>query len=456
MAKKKQNLSPEELLAQALVPESEWPYKVPENWVWVRLGAISKIVTGGTPSKNNSCFYGGTFPFIKPSDLDQGRSVITATEYLSDEGKAKSRVIPQGATSVCCIGTIGKAGYLEVEATTNQQINSLIPMCNNLFTYYYCNTTDFTQLLQEVASATTISIINKSKMSILPFPLPPLAEQQRIVDRIESLFAKLDQSKELIQSALDSFENRKAAILHKAFSGELTKKWREENGIGLDSWEEKKISEVCKINPPKVDVNSLDNNLSVSFIPMSAVSDVYGIVELETQRLLGAVRRGYTNFCEGDIIFAKITPCMENGKIAIIGTLHNGVGYGSTEFHVFRCQSKLYNRYLYHILRSNSFREKASAVMTGAVGQQRVPRSFIENYSVCIPSLEEQYKIVSIIDNILDCEYHAYDLLSLLDQIDLMKKSILARAFRGELSTNDKTEEYAMTLLKEIIETIDT
>jgi len=71
------------------------------------------------------------------------------------------------------------------------------------------------------------------------FPLPPLAEQQRIVDCIESLFEKLDQAKGLIQEALDSFESRKAAILHKAFTGELTKKWREENGVGMDSWGEK-------------------------------------------------------------------------------------------------------------------------------------------------------------------------------------------------------------------------
>src|SRR5690554_1578158 len=96
--KKKEELTIEEKMEQALVPENEWPYQIPENWVWVRLGAISDIVTGGTPSKNNEEYYGGKFPFIKPADLDQGRYLINASEYLSEKGREVSRIIPSNST----------------------------------------------------------------------------------------------------------------------------------------------------------------------------------------------------------------------------------------------------------------------------------------------------------------------------------------------------------------------
>ena len=221
MPKKKTALTIEERLQQALVPAEEQPYEVPENWVWVRLGAIAEIVTGGTPSKKHPEYYGGNFPFYKPSDLDQGRLTYDASEYLSEEGKKVSRIIPKNSTAVCCIGSIGKCGYLMCEGTTNQQIYSAIPKINSLCLYYYLCTENFVQNLLSMASATTIAIVNKSKMESCAFPLPPLSEQQRIVERIEELFAKLDEAKERLQEVADSFAVRKAAILHKAFTGEL-------------------------------------------------------------------------------------------------------------------------------------------------------------------------------------------------------------------------------------------
>ena len=240
MPKKKTALTIEERLQQALVPAEEQPYEVPENWVWVRLGAIAEIVTGGTPSKKHPEYYGGNFPFYKPSDLDQGRLTYDASEYLSEEGKNVSRIIPKNSTAVCCIGSIGKCGYLMCEGTTNQQINSAIPKINSLCLYYYLCTENFVQDLLSMASATTIAIVNKSKMESCAFPLPPLSEQQRIVERIEELLAKLDEAKERLQEVADSFAVRKAAILHNAFTGELTKQWRRENGVSYESWEEKK------------------------------------------------------------------------------------------------------------------------------------------------------------------------------------------------------------------------
>lgn len=269
--KKEAALTPEERLQAALVPDWEWPYKLPENWCWTTIKNVATVVTGGTPAKNNPAYYGGKFPFFKPADLDVGRHVSEASEYLSDLGKSVSRVIPAQSTAVCCIGSIGKCGFLEVEGTTNQQINSAIPYFNALYQYFYMNTEFFLNQLRGSASATTIAIVNKTKMESCYYPLAPLAEQQRIVDRIESLFAKLDEAKEKAQAVVDSFETRKAAILHKAFTGELTAKWREEHGVGMDSWEVRTLDSVCSsifdgdhMPPPKAE----------SGIPFLVISNV--------------------------------------------------------------------------------------------------------------------------------------------------------------------------------------
>ena len=174
--------------------------KLPVGWTICRLKDISKIVTGSTPSKSNRGYYGGIFPFFKPADLDAGRHVYKATECLSDDGKKVSRVVPKGATAICCIGTIGKVGYLMYEGATNQQINCAIPskVVDSVFLFYLCASPLFNDKLNSESSAVTISIVNKSKIEAISVPLPPLAEQKRIVSKIEEIFAQL----EAIETAL--------------------------------------------------------------------------------------------------------------------------------------------------------------------------------------------------------------------------------------------------------------
>ena len=189
--------------ASPFVPEEEQPYPIPENWCWTTVDKVAMVITGGTPSKKNPEYYGDKFPFFKPTDLDAGRHVFTASEYLSERGKSIVRIIPSKSTAVCCIGSIGKSGYLEIEGTTNQQINSAIPKFNSLYLFYLMNTDVFINQLWSKSSATTISIVNKSKMESCYFPLAPLLEQHRIVSRIESLFSKLDEAKEKAQAVVD-------------------------------------------------------------------------------------------------------------------------------------------------------------------------------------------------------------------------------------------------------------
>lgn len=453
MAKKKQiELTIEEKLQNALVPKEEQPYKIPSNWCWTYIHNIAIVVTGKTPSKKNKEYYGGKFPFFKPADLDAGRNMQYATEYLSEKGKSISVIIPEKATGICCIGTIGKCGYFLVEGTTNQQINTVISKINPLYSYYFFNTNSFVRELISKASATTIAIVNKSKLESCLFPVAPLNEQQRIVNIIESLFTKLDRAKELIENTLAQFEQNKMAILHKAFTGELTVKWRKENNIDLSSWENGILMDFCKINPKKINTKEFDDDMIVSFIPMPCVSDIWGKIVKKELRKLGEVKKGYTNFCEGDVLFAKITPCMENGKSAIVDKLENDIGFGSTEFYVLRCdENKLNNKYLHYFVRQKTFRDEAKGEMTGAVGQQRVPKTFLENYKMKVPTIEEQQEIVNILDKLLAKYNKIKNLEQQLEKIELLKKAILAKAFRGELGTNNPDEESAENLLKEIL-----
>lgn len=447
MPKKKTALTIEERLQQALVPAEEQPYEVPENWVWVRLGAIAEIVTGGTPSKKHPEYYGGNFPFYKPSDLDQGRLTYDASEYLSEEGKKVSRIIPKNSTAVCCIGSIGKCGYLMCEGTTNQQINSAIPKINSLCMYYYLCTENFVQNLLSMASATTIAIVNKSKMESCAFPLPPLSEQQRIVERIEELFAKIDEAKEKLQEAADSFAVRKAAILHKAFTGELTKQWRLENGVSDESWEDVSLDSVCKsiydgdhMPPPK----------SETGIPFLVISNVNtGFISFEKCRFVP--EEYYDGLSEtrtpeiGDILYTIV------GSYGIPVMVDTDKKFCFQRHMALLKPKDIYNRFLWRQLQTQLFFEQATSIATGTA-QLTVPIKGLRKLIVKCPTLPEQHEIVRLIDDLLARERAAQQAAEqALASIDLMKKSILARAFRGELGTNKASEASALELLRQVL-----
>jgi len=436
MPKKKTALTIEERLQQALVPAEEQPYEVPENWVWVRL---LSTFTNKTDSKKKiqqkSYLNTGDYAVV-----DQGQNLIGGyTDDASLQYDGELPVVVFGDHTRC----VKYIDFKFVQGADGVKILLPVKSYDSKFFYYAIMNLN----IPNMGYRRHFPLFDK-----LSLPLPPLSEQQRIVERIEELFAKLDEAKERLQEVADSFAVRKAAILHKAFTGELTTQWRRENGVSDESWVEETIGDVCIVNPKKIDAKNLDDNLEVSFVPMAAVSDVFGEIVNHEVKNLQDVRTGFTNFFEGDVIFAKITPCMENGKSAIVGPLVNDIGYGSTEFYVLRCKEELYNKYLYHMVRNTTFRAEAKAVMTGAVGQQRVPKTFLQEYQLLLPSLPEQHEIVCLIDDLLARERSAQQAAEqALASIDLMKKSILARAFRGELGTNKASEASALELLKQVL-----
>lgn len=434
-------LTPEEKLQQALVPTAEQPYKVPANWCWTYVKYVSEVVTGGTPSKKHTEYYSGNFPFFKPADLDAERYVYDASEYLSEEGKKVSRIIPKYSTAVCCIGSIGKSGYLEVEGTTNQQINSAIPKFNSLYLYYFIKSEYFIEQLWRKASATTISIVNKSKMEDCVFPLPPLTEQQRIVERIESLFTKLDEAKEKLQNVLDDFETRKAAILHKAFTGELTVNWRKQHGISIDSWEEKALGKIVKNIKDKYEP-TLNNKKCVKYIGLEHIEKNNGIIGFGSSDDVKSLK---TIFELGDILYGKLRPYLNKHDIAKFS------GICSTDILVYRAEDFNTAKFINYFMNTEKFIFYTVSNSKG-INLPRISEKEVSGILVNVPTLSEQTEIVRIIDDLLAKEQQAKELAeNALAKIDLKKKSILARAFRGELGTNNPADEPAVELLKQVL-----
>lgn len=164
-------------------------------------------------------------------------------------------------------------------------------------------------------------------------------------------------------------------------------------------WQLRPLSEVCEIKPPKSEARErFAAGAMVSFAPMEDLGIGRKLLRPSQTRQLGAVIGSYTYFAEGDVLMAKITPCFENGKLGIATALKNGIGFGSSEFIVLRPSPVLDKDFLYYFLARPEFRTEGAARMGGAVGQQRVPKEFIESYRIPLPSLPEQHRIVALLD----------------------------------------------------------
>jgi type I restriction enzyme, S subunit len=193
------------------------------------------------------------------------------------------------------------------------------------------------------------------------------------------------------------------------------------------------LEEVCEINPR--DPGPARHTSLVSFVPMAAVSDTEGAILEHDARPFEEVAKGYTRFREQDVIFAKITPCMENGKIALATNLRSGFACGSTEFHVFRSRGKVVPKYLWYFLRQKDFRVEAEHHMSGAVGQRRVPSQFLKGVKLPLPSPAEQTNIVSKLDSLIGRSKTARaELIKVPRLVERYKQAVLAAAFRGDFT----------------------
>lgn len=392
----------------------EAPYELPEGWKWIPLLESFENKTSSNkklPTKDYSD--AGKYAII-----DQGQEFIGGysdkTDFVFD---GELPIIIFGDHTKC----IKYIDFPFIQGADGVKILKPISIVDSKYFYYALQNIHFPDL----GYRRHFPIFKDYQ-----FPLPPtLAEQQRIVNRIETMFAKLDEAKDKAQSVVDSFETRKAAILHKAFTGELTANWRKKNGVPDDSWEEKTIGELYVINP-KI---KADDDIAASFIPMEKIeANAVNRFSFEVKPW-GSIKKNHTQFQDGDVCFAKISPCFENGKAFIAEGLENGIGAGTTELIILR-NADVDTHFTFYLVTDLSFVHGGCATYSGTVGQQRINMDYVRNYKVSLPSLPEQQEIVLILDTVLEKESHAKEAAqTVLDQIALLKKSILARAFRGEL-----------------------
>lgn len=456
-AKKKAALTPEERLQAALVPDWEWPYKLPENWCWTRIGNyvdyVTDYVANGSFASlkvNVSIFKDENYALmVKTQDFANGfTKSLTYTDKHGYDFLSKS-TLHGGELILSNIGSVGKVfrvPYFDRPMTLAS--NSVMVKCYNSrdydWIYYFLLSPIGFEELKSITTGTAVPKFNKTDLKTIPLPVPPLAEQQRIVDRIESLFAKLDEAKEKAQAVVDSFETRKAAILHKAFTGELTKKWRKSENT---RWVYKKIKDCCKLGSGGTPSRKVPDFYKgdIPWIKTGEIewNDIYDTEEKITQSAIdNSSARCYK---PGVVLVAMYGMGVTRGKASILRVQ----AATNQAVCVLEPQSALlYNRYLLYYFMRNYWDIREKAV---GGNQLNLSLTIIKELNIEIPPIDEQMEIVQIIDNLFDKEQQTKEAAeAVLDQIDLMKKSILARAFRGELGTNDPSEESAVELLKQI------
>jgi len=191
----------------------------------------------------------------------------------------------------------------------------------------------------------------------------------------------------------------------------------------------KKLSDVTLINPRRPSIKRFDD-APTSFIPMDSVDAILGKTLQLRSEPFSKVKKGYTYFENGDVIFAKITPCMQNGKHAVLSGLIDGFGFGSTEFHVIRATDEIIPEWIHFYLRRKETLDEATRTFTGAVGQQRVPASFLENLKIPLPSVEKQRQIAERLKNQLaEVEKARRATRAQLNDISKLPNALIAQAF---------------------------
>lgn len=442
MAKAKKQEKPiEQRLEEALVLYEKTPYELPKNWCWVKLEDLTNITAGGTPARNNHRYWdNGQIPWVKISDLS-GKYVETTEERITQLGldNSSAKIFKKGTILYTIFATIGEVAILNIDAATNQAIAGITCKEPYNLDYMYYVLLVLKDLLVSKAKGVAQVNINQSILKETPIPLAPIEEQKRIVEIIDKQFAKLDEARDLIQKSLDSFADRKSAILHKAFTGELTKQWRENNGRAF-SFKRKTFDEVAKIKSNLVEPSEY---LDMPHIAPDCIEKFTGkLIGYKTIREDGVFspkHRCYKN----QILYSKIRPNLSKLIIAEFDCLC------SADMYPIEANENV--KYLFYAMLSSEFLEQASNAGSRSVlpkiNQKELSRLFID-----IPNIDEQEEIVRILDSIFEKEDKSKELIDILDKIDEMKKSILARAFRGQLGTSNPTDEPATDLLRKILE----
>ena len=423
MAKKKQALSPEERLAAALVPEEEWPYALPDGWKWVYLSGILDVSKEKTEEFPPDTKYVG----LENIEKDTGRmQAVDAEGIRSTKNIFEAGNILYGKLRPY----LNKHGIAEFDGvcSTDILVFQTAPSVEKELLNRYFDLPQFISFAVSHSKGINLPRVSAKEILTARMPLPPLSEQRRLVARIESLFAKLDAAREKVQSVLDSHETRKAALLHAAFTGKLTAKWREENNKRA-CYAEEPLKNFVKTQYGYTEKSSFD----IAGPHYLRITDIQGeTVDWNNVPNCSIDETNYQKYSlhPNDIVVARTGAT--TGKSYMIGEDIDAV-FASYLIRVQITNIRLLPKFLYMFFQSQEYWSQIMELSAG-IAQPGVNARKIQSMMICVPSLPEQQEIVRILDRLLAREQRARQAAEeTLAAIDRMKQSILARAFRGEL-----------------------
>lgn len=437
MTKKKSNHSTTEIM----IPNWDEPYKLPNNWIWINLGSVC-ILENGIKYDNEELVYWDAKTLrgvTEPQKRSSGRLVEKNQKVILVDGENSGEVF-----------VVPYRGYLG----STFKIITVLDNVDEMYIRYFI---DYNQdKLKKNKIGAAIPHLKKELFYGLEFPLAPIPEQKRIVEHIDLFFTKLDEAREKAQMVVDNFETRKRAILYRAFSGKLTEKWRCKNNISLDSWTQKRINQICVPRAGYAFDSKKFTNTGYQIIRMGNLYD--GRLDLDKNPVF--ISEENVN----DIILKKVLVNDGDILITLTGTKYKrDYGYAvcipnPTNLLVNQrilClspdNSEITTNYFLYYLQSDLFRDVFFSNETGGVNQGNVSSKFVENIKINIPTYPEQEEIGRLIEGFLEKEKQAKELAEeVIQQVDSIKKSVFAKAFRGTLGTNDSSDESVLKLLKQL------
>lgn len=459
MAKKTKdsNLSLDERLEQALIPNWDEPYKLPENWCWVRVDAIASIYTGNSINERvkEEKYTGRTdgFVYLATKDIDFDSTIDYETNVCIPQSDG-FKVAPKYSTLLCIEGGSAgrKIGFITQDVCFVNKLCAFVPhsKINPKYLYYAIQSDAFKKQF-DAKKHGLIGGVSVKEVSSIFIPFAPVEIQNKIVELIESVFNKLDEAKEKAQEVVDGFETRKAAILHKAFSGELSSTWRKKHHLSYDNWKEAKLGTLLREIKYGTSEKSDYSYTGMPVLRIPNIGDMELIFDdLKFLRQNDCMPNEYVE--ENDILIIRSNGSKDLvGKCALVKDLDQKYTYASFLIRL-RVQDSVSASYIVWYLNSENARKQLFRKAKSSAGIHNINSKEIADIDITIPHIAEQNEIVDILSALIEKEKHVKETAeAVIEQIDTIKKAILARAFRGELGTNDPSEESAVELLKRVL-----
>jgi len=392
----------------------DWLGSAPSHWAVKRLRHVARLNPGKGDLRRLSPETEVTFlPMEAVGDdgsLDRGRTkplgeVVDGYTYLRERDVAFAKITPCFENGKAALATDLK-NELAFATTELTVLRPDTRMVSARYLYRLVTSRPFRELGEaSMYGAGGQKRVPDNFARDFAIPLPPRDEQRQIADFLDHETARIDALIEEQQRLIGLLREKEQSLVSRAVTQGLDSNARKEEsgiewlGAAPAHWIIKRLRHVAILNPGKGKVRPLPADTEVTFLPMESVGEDGSLDRRKTRRL-GEVLEGYTYIREGDVAFAKITPCFENGKAALVSDVRNGFAFATTELTVLRPDTRQVSaRYLYRLMTSRPFREIGEASMYGAGGQKRVPDNFVRNFTIPLPPLDEQETIADFLDH---------------------------------------------------------